>query len=82
MDTRYNGWTNYATWRVHLEIFSDFEDELLDEGVSAEWCEDYAYTLVVEDTGCSGLAADYAGAFLAEVNYYEIAEHLNELIKD
>ena len=20
-DTTYNGWTNYATWRVNLEIF-------------------------------------------------------------
>jgi hypothetical protein len=20
-DTKYNGWTNYATWRVNLEMF-------------------------------------------------------------
>ena len=20
-DTKYNGWTNYATWRVDLEVF-------------------------------------------------------------
>jgi hypothetical protein len=29
-DTKYNGWTNYATWRINLEIFdnislSDFD---------------------------------------------------------
>ena len=30
-DTKYNGWTNYATWRVNLEIFDGNElDELFD----------------------------------------------------
>ncbi len=24
-DTKYNGWTNYATWRVNLEIFDGGE---------------------------------------------------------
>jgi hypothetical protein len=23
--SKYNGWTNYATWRVHLEILGDIE---------------------------------------------------------
>ena len=23
MSDTYNGWTNYATWRINLEIFSD-----------------------------------------------------------
>jgi len=28
-DQKYNGWTNYATWRVNLELFDglDIEDE-------------------------------------------------------
>ena len=36
MDNTYNGWTNYATWRINLEIFEqqdlsieDFEDDVL-----------------------------------------------------
>jgi hypothetical protein len=82
MDTKYNGWTNYATWRVHLEIFSDLDDEFFEDGVSAEWCEDYVNTVVFESTDYRGLMADYAYVFLSEVNYYEIANHLNELIKD
>jgi hypothetical protein len=24
-DTTYNGWSNYATWRINLEIFDDFD---------------------------------------------------------
>ena len=26
-DTKYNGWTNYATWRVNLEMFDGFEPD-------------------------------------------------------
>jgi hypothetical protein len=25
IDTKYNGWTNYATWRVNLEMFDGFD---------------------------------------------------------
>ena len=82
MDTKYNGWTNYATWRVYLEIFSDFEDDMFDEPVYAQWAEDYAYSVVFESTPYRGLMADYAYVFLSEVNYAEIANHLNELIKE
>ncbi len=24
-DTTYNGWSNYATWRINLEIFDGFD---------------------------------------------------------
>lgn len=82
MDTKYNGWTNYATWRVYLEIFSDFEDDMFEEAVDAQWAEDYANTVVFESDSYSGLIVDYAGAFLSTVNYAEIANHLNELIKE
>lgn len=82
MDTRYNGWTNYATWRVYLEIFSDFEYDLGNETIDAAWCEDCVNTAVFEQTDYRGLMADYAYVFLSEVNYDEIANHLNELIKD
>jgi hypothetical protein len=29
-DQKYNGWTNYATWRVNLEIFDGID--LMDYG--------------------------------------------------
>ena len=34
----YNGWTNYATWRVRLEIFDD--DEFF-EDYTAQDCKEY-----------------------------------------
>ena len=68
-----NGWTNYATWRINLEILSDME---FDEQVSADYLKDLVEELVFIDVkDC--LAADYARAFIAQVNFYEIAEAIN-----
>ena len=30
MEKTYNGWTNYATWRVNLEIFDGIEPRDMD----------------------------------------------------
>jgi len=30
-DTKYNGWTNYATWRINLEMIDDQKDHYMDE---------------------------------------------------
>ena len=87
-DNRHNGWTNYATWRVRLEIFdgfdpSDYYSELnLDDAYSLSKClEDYAEQVLFECATVEGLAADYARAFLSDVNWYEIAEHMLDDIK-
>ncbi len=70
---KYNGWTNYATWRVNLEILSDME---FDEKVSADYLKDLVEDCVFIDVkDC--LATDYARAFIAQVNFYEIAEAIN-----
>ena len=82
-DTKYNGWTNYETWRVNLEIFDGLElsdvtyqpnHAEVDTFKVSEGCREYAEEVVL--SGSSGLVADYASAFLNEVNYYEIAEHM------
>lgn len=70
----YNGWTNYPTWRVHLEMFDGME---IDEPVDAQTLRDMAED-AVEATSGEGFARDYALAFLSEVNWHEIATCLNE----
>jgi hypothetical protein len=72
----YNGWTNYATWRVNLEIFDGLCSDMDGEKVTAESCKDYAEKLSVK--AGKGLALDYAMAFIGDVNWHEIADHLNE----
>lgn len=86
MDTKYNGWTNYATWRVNLEMFDqltigDFwgyeneSPENVDAYELSQVLKDYAEEIIME-TSNEGLAQDYALAFISDVNFYEVAEHL------
>lgn len=81
-DKTYNGWTNYATWRVNLEIFDGVDPE--DMGWTglepydlAPILREYAEELI-EMTAPEGLARDYALAFMDNVNYREIAAMLLE----
>ena len=79
----YNGWANYETWRVNLEIFDgmdpkDWGFEGLDVYDLAEGLKEYAHDLI-EQGSSEGLARDYALAFLDAVNYQDIAAHM---IKD
>ncbi len=80
-DNKYNGWTNYATWRIKLELFDEIdfvEDDFFGE-ITPEALEDMVENWVFENhTGSLGLVEDYARAFLANVNYYEIAESIKE----
>lgn len=80
MTDKYNGWTNYATWRVNLEIFDglnprDMGWRKLDHHDLRDAVCDYANE-IVEMNVPEGLALDYARAFLNDVNWWEIAQHL------
>ena len=74
----YNGWTNYATWRVNLEILSDieFENKTSADDLK-EIVEDVVFSQYELGNG-SYLVEDYASAFISEVNFYEIAKSINE----
>lgn len=87
----YNGWKNYATWRINLEIvsdymdsFSDYSDEKADKFATikelADMIKDYVQEFI--DQYPDGLVKDYANAFLFEVDYYEIATHYQDLIAE
>ena len=79
----YNGWTNYATWRVNLEIFDGFDpreywqgahENAHDLGISLK---EYAEDLLEQEIVIrEGFALSYAMAFLADVNWTEIAQHI------
>lgn len=70
----YNGWTNYATWRVNLEIFDGMPSEDFETFKYAGNCRSYAED-IIEETTQAGLGRDYALAFLSDVNWHEIASH-------
>jgi len=78
MKEKYNGWTNYATWRINLEIIDGIE---IDTIICAEYIKEYIEDVVFgqyELGNGSRLVEDYARAFVSEVNFYEIAQSINE----
>jgi hypothetical protein len=83
-DKTYNGWTNYETWRVNLEIFDGFEPteyysacDLTDAYELGKSLQQYAEEIIFECASIpDGLARDYAQAFLQNVNWMEIAKHM------
>ena len=79
--SKYNGWTNYATWRVNLEIFDGMtvEDVCGNSVVDVNKLKHSLKALaedLIDQSSTEGLAKDYALAFLSDVNWYEIAEHM------
>ena len=85
MEKTYNGWTNYATWRVNLEIFDGIDPQ--DMGWHKDTYDllpilrDYVRDVLEMDTK-QGLALDYALAFIEEVNWQEIAQSMIEAYAD
>jgi hypothetical protein len=79
-DTTYNGWTNYATWRVNLEIFDGMTARDV-TGRSLSTVSDLRHALQeyaeeIIDQSPDGLAKDYALAFLSDVEWWEIANNM------
>ena len=94
----YQGWSNYATWRIMLEIFGnmdleDFEQcigveniENIEVSTVADNMKEYVTELLEEQSnkGESGdnLVLDYALAFINDCNWYEMAQSRIDDIKE
>mgnify|MGYP003635536172 FL=1 len=78
MNKEHNGWTNYATWRINLEVIDGLEIETAMSACEIkEIVEDIVFSQYELGNG-SHLVEDYARSFVAQVNFYEIAESINE----
>jgi hypothetical protein len=84
MGKEYNVWTNYATWRVDLDIIDgiEFEVETCAEDIK-EIVEDVVFSQYeLGDGFVTALVEDYARAFISQVNFYKIAESINEELNE
>lgn len=97
-DNKYNGWTNYSTWRVQLEVIDGLEPEhfdleegeqmtLVDVHELSEAIQSYAEEIIFsecryDERRPTSLVEDYARAFLSDVNWYEIALHFVDNFKE
>lgn len=87
-DLSYNGWTNYETWRINLEVvdgmtLEDFgfdvhemdTDDVTNVERLAEMVAEMVNEVVTRDVP-EGLALNLAQSFIDRVDFMEIAEHL------
>ena len=78
MSRKLNGWSNYATWRIHIEILGDIEfNYVVQPSELQEIVEDCVFTNS-NTYYTRNLIENYARAFLAEVDYIELATAYNE----
>lgn len=85
----HNGWTNYQTWLVNLELFRDYDvtENLDDIGGCAATRDDQWRAVAIKElalwfqyaarewVGGISLANKLASEILSDVNWAEIAEH-------
>jgi len=77
----YNGYTDYATWRITSDLFSNIEfTELVTADNLIEIAEEIVFDNYEMKQGSHNVE-DYARVFLAMANYQEIADTINEDIK-
>lgn len=88
-DKTYNGWRNYATWRIQLELVDDYINSMLVdedgeiEEVTPSQLEDYVDECLTNFGEIeNGIALDYARSFVSDVDWYELAEHANDAIAE
>ena len=81
--SKYNGWNNYATWRVNLEILDGinvqnhfYAVEKPETSDLADWLKEYCEDAVFSgESNRDSLMGNYAQAFLNDVDWWELAEH-------
>ena len=86
MSEKYNGWANYETWLVDMEMLDGMtceefglrpvsEDER-DRDIRQLEESIEAYVVELVDLDSKGFALDLALSFLNKVDWQEIAEHM------
>jgi len=74
-DKKYNGWYNYATFRVHNDVLGKIYFENV---VTESQLKEIVRDVVFRDKSSYYLLIDYANLFLNEVNWDEIVRIYNE----
>jgi hypothetical protein len=86
-DTTYNGWTNYATWRINLEVFDcdeflqDLSKDCKTVAEFADALKQYVQDFLWENSNVpNSIILGWADGFVSQCNFYEIAQHYTELL--
>lgn len=78
----YNGWANYPTWYIALDLPTLLADMAVDQGevgdIDGDYCKEYAYSVFYEEVS-DDFAQEAVDYFLSEVDWREIAEATKEI---
>ena len=74
--TKYNGWTNYETRLVGMYYVDSWRDE--GEQVEADQLREYVEESEQSQSDIGGLMLDVFNGMMSQVNWTELAEHVNE----
>lgn len=74
-DKKCNGWSNYATWKINMELVADGDWKF---PVTSDCIKEYVEHVVFDHSGNMGLMESYARSFIAQVDFRELAKHVNE----
>ena len=85
----YNGWTNKETWLVNIwymdsmpEYFSDMDQFHIEPNELSESVQYIAEECEALSQLPAGLLSDFIQTCWAEVNWHELAAHLNETLAE
>lgn len=85
----YNGWKNKETWLVniwYMDSMPEYFAEMEQFEVSADELRDAVQYLSEESEALSqlpaGLLSDFIATCWADVNWYELAQHLNQALAE
>ena len=85
----YNGWTNKETWLVniwYMDSMPDYFSDMDQFHVESEEVRDAVQYIAEESEALSqlpaGLLSDFISTCWHEVNWHELAQHLNETLKE
>lgn len=85
----YNGWTNKETWLVniwYMDSMPEYFDEMDQHHVEPSELEETIKYIAEECEALSslpnGLLSDFISTCWGEVNWHELADHLNEELKE
>ena len=72
---KYNGWTNKETWLVSLWYMDEIRTY---RPSNADQIEEYIEDMIISDRHHNGLSLDFLRMCLADTNWREIYEHIEE----
>ena len=88
-DTTYNGWKNKETWLVNIWYMDHMPEHFADvEQYHVEPCElEETVVYIAEESEAlsslpAGLLSDFISTCWGEVDWHELAEHLNDTLKE